>query len=286
MKYRFVSLTILSCISLFPIIASASGSYIGNKECYPCHRDIKKTFLKDSHYNVVLNICEACHGPGQAHKEKADEEENGALMIEGFREGKSSPIKQNNYCLKCHEGGEGMHWRGSVHDLEEITCAGCHLFHKEKKIDGTENCISCHKKKRAQLQRTSHHPLREGKMTCTDCHNPHGGKGPSLIKTATVNEVCFECHDEKRGPVIWEHAPVRENCSTCHDPHGSIYSSLLNTRVPYLCQECHLPTQTSHPNELYDGDDMLSPFMRGKGCLNCHSLIHGSNHPSGAKLTR
>jgi hypothetical protein len=24
----------------------------------------------------------------------------------------------------------------------------------------------------------------------------------------------------------------------------------------------------------------------GKNCLNCHGQVHGSNHPSGARLTR
>lgn len=297
MKHRSIILTILSYISLFPVIASA-GSYIGNENCYPCHRDIKKTFLKDSHYNVVLNIhgtslesvsCEACHGPGADHKENADGEEMGPLKTEGFKKVKGGDAKQNNFCLKCHESGNHMHWRGSAHELEQIRCVDCHIIHSEEKTNGTDVCIGCHRKQKARLLRSSRHPLREGEMTCTDCHNPHGGKGSSLIKTATVNELCYECHDEKRGPLIWEHSPVRENCSTCHDPHGSSHPSLLKTKVPYLCQSCHL-TQIAHSNKIYDANTLLAsqtlPFMRAKGCLNCHSMIHGSNHPSGARFTR
>ena len=41
------------------------------------------------------------------------------------------------------------------------------------------------------------------------------------LKAASVNEQCYTCHTEKRGPFLWEHAPVRESCLNCHTPHGS-----------------------------------------------------------------
>jgi len=33
-------------------------------------------------------------------------------------------------------------------------------------------------------------------------------------------------------------------------------------------------------------DDFYNRFMLGRACLNCHSQVHGSNHPSGATLHR
>lgn len=153
-----------------------------------------------------------------------------------------------------------------------------------------ELCGNCHTQKRAMFMRTSHMPYREGKMNCVDCHNPHGGSGPSLLKQATVNENCYSCHQEKRGPMLWEHAPVRENCNNCHNSHGSNYESLLKMKNPYLCQTCHM-TQY-HPSTLYEGGGIpgrtSSPVdqMLSKGCLNCHTKVHGSNHPSGARFTR
>ena len=53
---------------------------------------------------------------------------------------------------------------------------------------------------------SSHMPIREGKITCSDCHNPHGSVTEKLIRQASVNEVCYTCHAEKRGPFLWEHA--------------------------------------------------------------------------------
>ena len=77
------------------------------------------------------------------------------------------------------------------------------------------------------------------KMACSDCHNPHGSTGPTLLVKNSVNETCYTCHAEKRGPFLWEHAPVVDNCTNCHTPHGSANAPLLKARAPWLCQDCH-----------------------------------------------
>ena len=33
------------------------------------------------------------------------------------------------------------------------------------------------------------HPVGEGQLACTDCHNPHGGPGPADLHTFTANEL-------------------------------------------------------------------------------------------------
>ena len=129
-----------------------------------------------------------------------------------------------------------MGWEGSKHDLENVPCAACHSVHVRedrvlaKNIDPmrftregqASVCFQCHMEKRAQIQhRVSSHPLREGKINCSDCHNPHGSMGPTNLARPTLNETCYQCHAEKRGPFLWEHPPVREDCSICHEPHGS-----------------------------------------------------------------
>ena len=115
-----------------------------------------------------------------------------------------------------------------------------------------------------------------------------------MLVKATLNETCYTCHTEKRGPFLWEHPPVREDCANCHTPHGSIHTPLLKARGPWLCQECHLAT--FHPSTAYSGTSIppapgiapISPPDRvlANNCLNCHSQVHGSNHPSGARKTR
>ena len=147
-----------------------------------------------------------------------------------------------------------------------------------------EVCFQCHLMRRAQLMRSSHMPFREGKVTCTSCHNPHGTPNPKQLIESTVNENCYKCHAERRGPFLWEHPPVMENCLNCHLPHGSSNPQLLALRTPRLCQRCHIETQ--HPTIPFSASGPLSGFVFNRSCTNCHSQIHGSNHPSGVRFHR
>jgi DmsE family decaheme c-type cytochrome len=117
----------------------------------------------------------------------------------------------------------------------------------------------------------------------------------------TVNETCYTCHAEKRGPFLWEHSPVVDDCTNCHTPHGSSNTPLLKSRAPFLCQQCH---SGDHGKNIYSGGNLpggnitsvngiqgvanQSPpaQLNARSCMNCHSLVHGSNHPAGAKFQR
>lgn len=125
-------------------------------------------------------------------------------------------------------------------------------------------------------------------MACTSCHSPHGSSATASLVHETVNETCTSCHAQYRGPFLWEHQPVNEDCSNCHEPHGSVQPALLKARPPFLCQQCHEaaghPSAPNTPAGLPSG--MPSPFLLAGGCVNCHSQVHGSNHPSGSLLMR
>ena len=102
----------------------------------------------------------------------------------------------------------------------------------------------------------------------------------------TVDESCASCHAEKRGPHLWEHAPVANACITCHDPHGTNNDRLLVAKEPFLCQRCHVASR--HPATIYDSAQVANGSNRvvGRSCVNCHSQIHGSNHPAGNMFLR
>jgi DmsE family decaheme c-type cytochrome len=125
-------------------------------------------------------------------------------------------------------------------------------------------------------------------MDCSSCHAVHGAIADRMLNRPTLNETCFQCHAEKRGPFLYEHAPVREDCAACHTPHGSNHPVLLKTRVPQLCQQCHMAV--FHPSEVYTGPDTANGIadihQLERGCMNCHQEVHGSNHPSGVRWTR
>jgi DmsE family decaheme c-type cytochrome len=205
------------------------------------------------------------------------------------REDPSRRVEDNNAtCLGCHERGGRTYWNGSTHETRGVACTECHtVMHPTSRKANlkTENepdtCFQCHKDRRAQLFRSSHMPLREGKIVCSNCHNPHGSATEALLIESSINNNCYKCHAEKRGPFLFEHTPVRENCLTCHDAHGSVNEYLLKLSRPRLCNECHT---IDHGGAIANGPNLQQAFSRS--CQNCHSQVHGSNSPSGALLQR
>lgn len=237
--------------------------------------------------------CEACHGPGGAHTGRVKRGEERPPMIK-FGSDKPTPVDvQNGACLGCHEADAGIGWHGGPHEGNDIACADCHTLHADQdRVQQVSTqakiCFECHKQQRNESLRAFAHPIDAGKMTCTGCHSPHGQNLESQLNRQTVNETCYQCHAEKRGPLLWEHAPVAEDCMNCHNPHGTNQPGMLTKRAPLLCQSCH--SQAGHPSVAHDAGGLAggtaSPFLLGQSCLNCHEQVHGSNHPSGSKLMR
>jgi DmsE family decaheme c-type cytochrome len=200
---------------------------------------------------------------------------------------------QNDTCLACHSGDAGAGWHAGPHDNGEVACADCHTSHAARDAvletaTQAEVCYDCHPAQRGEMLRAFAHPLLEGKMACSDCHQGHGDAAALQLAQLAPNATCNECHADKRGPFLWEHAPASEDCGLCHAPHGSNHPGLLTRRAPLLCQSCH--SQAGHPSIAADSgglpNAMPSRFLLGQSCLNCHSQVHGSNHPSGSKLAR
>jgi DmsE family decaheme c-type cytochrome len=279
--------------------APVDAHFVGSKACQTCHSpliaEFDKTLMgKISHTPQGRGKfeCENCHGPGSAHVKAGGGRGVGGIM--GFGSNDPRTVEERNgICLACHQKGERNYWAGSVHETRGVACTNCHSVmknvsrkHNLKTVVEKETCFQCHKLERAQIQYSSHMPLRENKITCTNCHNPHGTVTEKLIREATVNQNCYKCHAEKRGPMLYEHIPVRENCLNCHNPHGSNYENLLKVARPRLCNECHT---TVHNPAAGGGFGPASPgtvYRLQNGCGNCHSNIHGSNHPNGMFFLR
>jgi DmsE family decaheme c-type cytochrome len=277
--------------------AAQSAEYAGTDVCLTCHTDEGEALKGTAHAQAknprspaAAHGCESCHGPGKAHAE-----DEAAGHIAKMKELK--PAEVNQICLTCHNRGTHAGWEGSAHDRRNLSCTTCHSVHSPKSFEHqlvkkteTEVCATCHRLQVAKTERAvAHMPVREGKLTCSSCHNPHGSiSNVKQLKTgSSVSELCMSCHTEMRGPMLWEHAPVKENCTTCHDPHGSSNDRMLVVRMPMLCQRCHIASK--HPATLYDKDQITtnkSNRMFGRSCVNCHSNVHGSNHPSGQFFMR
>jgi DmsE family decaheme c-type cytochrome len=276
-----------------------ADSYIGAQLCRACHPAIAAAFAQTKMGRLFLNAprnakerhaCETCHGPGRAHMQAGGGRGKGDLIT--FARNDPTPVAvRNAICLDCHAKGERLFWAGSAHASRDVACTSCHrvmenVSHANNlaKVNEIETCGTCHLQKRAQQMRSSHMPLREGKLACSSCHNPHGTVSQALLKESSPNETCYTCHAEKRGPFLWEHVPVPESCMNCHEPHGTNHDKLLKTAMPRLCQQCHV--LTGHPSNPYGTDAPSLRFVAARQCANCHATIHGSNHPAGRFFAR
>ena len=275
--------------------AQAQG-FVGDETCTTCHEPEGKGLQSTLHGKAqngrtpaarAGQACETCHGPGQKHVDSGKKEDIRRFDVMKVRDA-------NETCLSCHNRGSHANFQGSMHDARNVSCATCHSVHSPKSEKAqlktattVETCATCHKQEAMKVKKSGHMPLREGKMDCASCHSPHGSNNVRMLKVGNaLNETCASCHAEKRGPFVWDHAAGRENCASCHDPHGSNNDRMLVAKEPMLCQRCHVSSR--HPATIYDGRQIAAASNRaiGRSCVNCHSQIHGSNHPAGDKFLR
>jgi len=277
-------------------------------KCTSCHNESwRKPVLAiyQTRHGTVADgrtpACTTCHGPSEKHMG----DPGGAHPDRVFdpHSPNASPVEvANGQCLTCHKSdAKRSHWDGSIHQARGVACASCHAVHSahdkvRDKVTQPEVCFTCHKEQRTQINKPSHHPIPEGKMSCSDCHNPHGSVGPKLMKRDSVNDTCYTCHMEKRGPFVHNHQPVSEDCGNCHNPHGTTAENMLKARPPFLCHQCHTPhggqvgqVVGQGQTQPFAGSPLLSGTTSGKsginyfmarGCTNCHTQVHGTNNPS------
>ena len=301
---------LIKAISLAALLLAAAAtaqdadySRKGADTCLSCHEDELTLAVFRSKHAVPSDSrgpfghgqlqCEACHGPGGAHSGRVRRGQERPPIL-NFGSNSTTPIAdQNAMCLECHSQDVGFSWHTGAHPSDEVACADCHDSHAARDAVLTtatqpDVCFDCHRTQRSETQKAFAHPIMEGKMDCVGCHSMHADTVVTQLARLNINDTCFQCHAEKRGPHLWEHAPASEDCGLCHAPHGSNHPGMLTKRAPLLCQSCH--SQAGHPSIANDAgglaDGVPSRFLLGQSCTNCHSQVHGSNHPSGSKLMR
>lgn len=284
--------------------------------CKGCHEQKVTEYANTLHAqkgNTRGPDCQTCHGDATEHIKAGGGKGVGGIL--GFGNKKIPAAKKAAVCLTCHENNRNLaFWDSGKHKLNDVSCDNCHSLHGRPSgganvalkagvpVIGVmttttrqlehETCMACHKDKRAQFNKPSHHPLVEGKIKCSDCHNPHGALNPVMVKFESTNDLCLSCHVDKRGPWIHEHPPVQENCAICHQPHGSNHQRLLAFNPPEMCNECHRSGASSvggHSGTTATGQSLVAPLAQtagtqrfmARGCVNCHRQIHGSNAAGG-----
>jgi len=259
---------------------------VGSDQCAMCHSEPAKAYRHSFHAMQDVD-CEQCHGPGSLHAAAGAYSKE---KIISFRD--RSAEESNGVCLSCHAKSDHVrNWFAGAHEANGLKCTDCHSIHGKVQKEGAanaftspspaaetrafeshaelnENCLRCHRKQEAESSLPYHHPLRENKMTCVDCHDPHGGDAGNNLKLANLNDLCFTCHAEFQGPFSYQHPPVVESCLKCHSPHGSPNQNMLAVSQPALCLQCHSAHHNGASLPLIDR------------CTNCHNAIHGSDTPS------
>lgn len=283
------------------------ADYVGNESCLEaCHhhdklaRDFAAStmgaFVKPG-TGMPMVDCESCHGPGSLAiegitREKVRKDENRGIKVScNFKTlldwRTLPPQAQSLICLKCHTANAtfNLHnWSASPHATNDVSCLDCHKLHQGPDLTLKRNkipdlCLECHQDIKAEMNLPSHHPISEGKMSCVDCHEPHGTSTEKLLKGETVKMACTRCHTEKEGPFVFEHADLSEDCRNCHRAHGSANNNLLTASEPFLCLQCHSAHYDSHHSSLKDSAWKSNFYNR---CTDCHSTIHGTDVPSKA----
>jgi len=288
------------------IVGRLDANYVGTQNCLSAchfHDKIKRDFdastmgvQLSSKSGLPLVNCESCHGPGSLaiegltpEKVEADAKagKQTACDYKTLIDIKNLPSQAKSLiCLKCHTANAtfNLHnWNAGTHAVSDVACSDCHNVHsgydlKVEPKNMAAMCEKCHQEVKAEFALPSHHPVPEKRVVCSDCHDAHGSINDKLLKKSTIKETCTQCHAEKEGPFVYEHADNMEDCRTCHSPHGSVNNNLLVVRVPFLCLQCHDP----HPAA--DTTGASNARQRRVGiytrCTDCHSQIHGTDRPS------
>jgi len=298
------------------VLAAGIGSAEESSDCAVCHDKLSKQFETTIHGRIAefetldgRTGCVTCHGEGTEHMDEGGD----ATKIRGFGD-ETKPEDAAEVCTSCHRS-EALHdWYGGSHQMSGVGCADCHQVHAGpgEVARYSETCMNCHEDIQARMQYPSHHPVREGHMTCLSCHDPHGNSFGMLANDERPEELCYGCHAHLQGPFVFEHEPVFEGCDTCHDPHGSVANNLLVQNEPFLCLQCHemhfhaglegeetasgmwyIPAfdpavGTSKPDRdtLPDGMVEIPNGMSGykqafvTKCTQCHTQVHGSDSPT------
>ena len=256
-----------------PLAAAAAGSdsdaspqTIAAASCLECHDEMATFYARSAHAGAS---CASCHSGAAEHL--ADPE-----ALPGRPDASA--------CLNCHQSGaKHMNWGFSEHSLAGVVCRDCHGIHEPKaspdskgvvllKDPSSTLCLTCHQEILPRLNMTSHHPVKEGAVSCTSCHDPHGSRQATL---AGRNESCTSCHQAVRGPHTFEHVPAAESCTICHNPHGSPNRRLLQVAQPMLCMQCHSIADNRHGQTGAAGARITGAALRS--CTSCHSAVHGSS---------
>ncbi len=260
--------------------------------CIDCH-DVKSADLQKAHQNQPFEQanCLSCHDPHESAAPKLMAKFTHppfaggqcAVCHAAAKDGKVV-LTQNDakaLCVTCHADKAKLIETAKVqHPGAAGDCTDCHSPHASSqpglpKTNAVDICLTCHSDIADEGKKTVHHQPAF-KQGCATCHQPHGGEHEHLLRTATVNALCLECH----GPDAEPKKLAAAHVLTIFDGSVKLPEDYFGkNRVVVLPLRFGL----GHPVAGHPVSDLMDPANPGKvatpmNCLTCHQP-HSSAQP-------
>lgn len=243
------------------------GQPFGTANCLQCHDPHQsaspKLMAKFLHPPFADKTCEICHAPAK----------DGKVVL--------TQATAKDLCVTCHDEQAKKIDNSKVPHpgAQASDCVDCHNPHASAqphlpKTDAVNICLGCHTDiadlhKKANL----HQPAFE--QGCSTCHEGHGSDNEHLLRAASVNKLCLECHgpDSKPQKLAAQHEVTIFGGKV-------ILPEDYFTKVPILPLKYNL----GHPVDGHPVSDVVDPTDVTKvktkiDCLTCHQP-HASAQPS------
>jgi predicted CXXCH cytochrome family protein len=201
--------------------------------CAGCHNtglELKKVDKGyEATYTELNTGCEKCHGPGSEHIKSPK------------AKGKIVNPKKLDYergievCGQCHsrgvsvpDGTLGYPWNDKENKPYKLGEPFSKYYQfKPGEWGDPQAHAKSHHQQWHDLLRSTHF---QAKVTCYDCHNPHGGAGGfQLVKADLNNTLCLSCHGKDKK--FATPAAIREHTKHNYAPE---------TKGTSRCSKCHM----------------------------------------------
>jgi len=262
-------------------IPTVESAHLDDAACIECHDTDAAALVGTAHDVVAHGVvsCMSCHaGTPPAHLDEP--EENTAFNPE-----QSSADSLISRCTDCHADAHALNlFERDPHRDAGLACASCHRVHDATPHAGLlvdeepQLCFSCHATQKADFAMPTHHPVIEGVVRCSDCHQSVAQSAKQHVPSGP-SETCTLCHAMFEGPFPFEHAAAVDysteegGCLNCHAPHGAPNPRLLKQSYQSpdfaLCSQCHVVPK--HQFNSQHGSQWA-----GVPCNDCHVDVHGS----------